>query len=222
MAKSTKKVTFETIEPNRSHEGIRTKGELHEGIRTKEELTPLWYSREELVKSCIEAKSIVQIISAVNGDLKAIDHSQVCIVGLEKFHGKKERDKYRKLLVKSVLIRQEMNRGLGIENDVRSLCEISEMISASFKEFALWQAAMHRFHAYEPSSCGESFDQSQLSASQPQHPAKRQKVSNGCSAETQIGQEALPAIKSSAQITKRESELLLSEMQHFVEGYCSR
>mmetsp|Transcript_104007 Transcript_104007/g.155760 ORF Transcript_104007/g.155760 Transcript_104007/m.155760 type:complete len:214 (-) Transcript_104007:27-668(-) len=192
-----------------------------EGIRTKEELKQLWYSREELVKSCTEAKGIIKIITAVNGDWKAIDHSQVCVVGLEKFHGKKERDKYRKLLVKSVLIRQEMNRGLGLENDARSLCEISEMISSSFKEFALWQAAMHRFHACELSCAKAPSEQLQVSESQPHHQAKRQKLSNGCSVETQIEQQTLPSIQSS-QITRKESQLLLCEMQHFVEGYCSR
>ena len=99
------------------------------------------------MNSCLEAKKIVQIIDSVNGNFGAIDHSRVCVVGLEKFHGKKEREKYRKLLIKSVLIRQEMNRGLG-RSDENCLCEISEMISSSFKEFALWQAAMHKFHAH--------------------------------------------------------------------------
>jgi hypothetical protein len=111
-----------------------------------EERRGLWYSREELTNSCLEAKQIVTIINSVNGDYGAIDHSKVCVVGLEKFHGKKEREKYRKLLIKSVLIRQEMNRGLG-RQDADCLCEISAMISSSFKDFALWQAAMHKFHA---------------------------------------------------------------------------
>jgi hypothetical protein len=214
MAKTTKKVRFDHTLKNMERNV--------ESIRTKEELKPLWYSREELVIACTEAKAIIKIISAVNGDWKAIDHSQVCVVGLEKFHGKKERDKYRKLLVKSVLIRQEMNRGLGIENDARSLCEISEIISSSFKEFALWQAAMHRFHACELSGGEVPSEQSQVSESQPHHQAKRQKLSNGCFAETQIEQQTLPKIQNPEQITRRESELLLSEMQHFVKGYCSR
>ena len=98
------------------------------------------------MNSCLEAKKIVRIINEVNGDYGAIDHSKVCVVGLEKFHGKKEREKYRKLLIQSVLIRQEMNRGSGRQDD-DCLSEISAMISSSFKEFALWQAAMHKFHA---------------------------------------------------------------------------
>jgi hypothetical protein len=120
--------------------------ETHHVSLSGEERRELWYSREELTNSCLEAKQIVNIINSVNGDYGAIDHSKVCVVGLEKFHGKKEREKYRKLLVKSVLIRQEMNRGAG-RQDADCLCEISAMISNSFKEFALWQAAMHKFHA---------------------------------------------------------------------------
>lgn len=123
-----------------------------QAILSHQERKELWYSREELMNACLEAKKIVKIINAVNGDYAAIDHSKVCVVGLEKFHGKKEREKYRKLLIKSVLIRQEMNRGLG-RQDADCLCEISNMISSSFKEFALWQAAMHKFHA---NSCDNS------------------------------------------------------------------
>lgn len=100
------------------------------------------------MESCSEAKRIVGIINSVDGDMDAIDHTQVCVVGLEKFHGKKERDNYRKLLIRSILIRQEMNRGLGLVHDTDCFREISQMISASFKEIALWQAAMHKFHAY--------------------------------------------------------------------------
>lgn len=116
---------------------------------TRDERKCLWYSREELTNSCLEAKEIVQIINQVNGDYAAIDHSKVCVVGLEKFHGKRERDKYRKLLVKAVLARQEINRGLG-KRDSDCRCEVSTVISNSFKEFALWQAAMHKFHASSP------------------------------------------------------------------------
>jgi len=124
--------------------------------RTKEEIRSSWYSREDLMESCSEAKRIVSIINSVNGDMDAIDHNEVCVVGLEKFHGKKERDTYRKLLIKSVLIRQEMNRGLGLMPNGECLCQISEMISVSFKEFALWQAAMHKFHADHTPSLSSS------------------------------------------------------------------
>ena len=121
--------------------------------RSKDELKTSWYSRKDLLESCSEAKRIVAIINSVDGDMDAIDHSQICVVGLEKYHGKKDKEKYRKLLIRSVLIRQEMNRGLGVGHDGNCLCQISEMISTSFKEFALWQAAMHSFHAYgTPSS----------------------------------------------------------------------
>jgi hypothetical protein len=117
--------------------------------RGKDELKPLWYSREELMDSCNEAKEIVKLIHLVGGKFEEIDHSRHCVVGLEKYHGKKEREKYRKLLIRSVLIRQEMNRGLGLgTNENECLSQISQMMSSTFKDFALWQAAMHEFHAY--------------------------------------------------------------------------
>jgi hypothetical protein len=117
--------------------------------RNKEDLKELWYSREELMESCNEAKKIVKLIHLVGGKLEAIDHSRHCVVGLEKYHGKKEREKFRKMLIRSVLIRQEMNRGLGLgTNENGCLSEISQMMSSSFKDFALWQAAIHEFHAY--------------------------------------------------------------------------
>lgn len=133
--------------------------------RPKEELKQLWYSREELMASCNEAKKIVKLIHLVGGKLEAIDHSRHCVVGLEKYHGKKEREKYRKMLIRSVLIRQEMNRGLGLgtaENGC--LSEISQMMSSSFKEFALWQAAMHEFHAYGSSKPSQSLLESKAAA----------------------------------------------------------
>ncbi|KAG7355855.1 hypothetical protein IV203_000541 [Nitzschia inconspicua] len=125
--------------------------------RTKEELKELWYSREELMHSCYEAKKIVKLIHLVGGKLEEIDHSRHCVVGLEKYHGKKERERYRKMLIRSVLIRQEMNRGLGLgASENGCLSEISQMMSASFKDFALWQAAMHEFHAYGSSKPSQS------------------------------------------------------------------
>lgn len=124
--------------------------------RSREDIKTSWYSREELMESCYEAKQIVRIINSVDGDMDAIDHTRVCVVGLEKFHGKKERDNYRKLLIRSVLIRQEMNRGLGLVNDPNCYRDISQMISASFKEIALWQAAMHKFHAYGTTTSSKS------------------------------------------------------------------
>lgn len=113
--------------------------------RKKDELKSLWYSRAELVDTCQEAKGIIKMIHLAGGKLDSIDHTQHCVVGLEKFQGKKEREKYRKLLVRAVLIRQEMNRGMGLPNE--SLSEISKMMSASFRDYALWQAALHKLHA---------------------------------------------------------------------------
>lgn len=125
--------------------------------RRKDELKTLWYSREELMDSCNEAKDIVRLIHTVGGKFEEIDHSQHCVVGLEKYHGKKERETYRKLLIRSVLIRQEMNRGLGLGTDENEcLSEISQMMSSSFKDFALWQAAMHEFQAHGKSQPSHS------------------------------------------------------------------
>jgi hypothetical protein len=100
--------------------------------------------------SCNEAKKIVQMINMAGGKLETIDHNRHCVVGLEKYHLKKEREKYRKLLTRTILVRQQMNRGLGLgpNDDDGCLSQISEMMSTSFKDFALWQAAMHEFHAY--------------------------------------------------------------------------
>lgn len=143
-----KKVSFEadaTAIPTPSH----SLGRSDEDIKTR------WYSKRELAVGCREAKQTVALINSVNGDWSTIDHSQICIIGLEKFHGKKERDANKKLLIKSVLIRQEMNKNLGLIQETNGLREISTMISASFKEYARWQAAMHMVHAYgkqQPSS----------------------------------------------------------------------
>lgn len=127
---------------------------LHLSDLSEEELRACWYSKRELAVGCREAKQTVALINSVNGDWNAIDHSKICIVGLEKFHGKKERDANKKLLIKSVLIRQQMNKNLGLIQETNGLKEISTMISASFKEYARWQAAMHMVHAHggQPSS----------------------------------------------------------------------
>ncbi|CAJ1903551.1 unnamed protein product [Cylindrotheca closterium] len=124
--------------------------------RSNEDIKTCWYSKRELAIGCREAKQTIALIQSVNGNWNSIDHSRICIIGLEKFHGKKERDANKKLLIKSVLIRQEMNKNLGlIQEKTNGLKEISTMISASFKEYARWQAAMHMVHAYgsQPSSC---------------------------------------------------------------------
>mmetsp|Transcript_66905 Transcript_66905/g.193355 ORF Transcript_66905/g.193355 Transcript_66905/m.193355 type:complete len:283 (-) Transcript_66905:74-922(-) len=112
----------------------------------EDDIKLLWYNHRELAHSCLEAKKIVKIIDEVNGNYGAIDLEKYCVVGLEKFHNKKEKEKYRKLLVKAVLLKQEMNRDMG-KQDADCVCDVSAMISSSFTEFALWQAAMHKFHA---------------------------------------------------------------------------
>lgn len=172
----------------------------------------LWYSREELTNSCMEAKRIVQIINSVDGDYNAIDHSEVCVVGLEKWHGKKEREKYRKLLIKAVLIRQEMNRGLG-RQDADCLCEISAMISSSFKEFALWQAAMHKFHA----NSSDFPPPSQRERESCQGPSKRQKREGGfdCSSRP----EAPPSNHIMTQYPNHGQ--VRQEMHQMMAGFCS-
>lgn len=139
---NNKKVSFDAAEKT-----IPTPS--HHSIQSEEDIKTRWYSKRELAIGCREAKQIVSVINSVNGNWNAIDHSQICIVGLEKFHGKKERDTNKKLLIQSVLIRQQMNRNLGMVNDTNSLNDISSMISASFKEFARWQAAMHMFKPME-------------------------------------------------------------------------
>mmetsp|Transcript_35700 Transcript_35700/g.86396 ORF Transcript_35700/g.86396 Transcript_35700/m.86396 type:complete len:236 (-) Transcript_35700:24-731(-) len=143
-----KKVSFEA-------DAITIPTAFHSSERSDEDIKTCWYSKRELAMGCREIKQAVALINSVNGDWNAIDHSRICIVGLEKFHGKKERDANKKLLIKSVLIRQEMNKNLGLIQETNGLKEISTMISASFKEYARWQAAMHMVHAYgsQPSSC---------------------------------------------------------------------
>lgn len=177
-----------------------------------EERKRLWYSREELTNSCLEAKRIVHIINSVDGDYNAIDHSKVCVVGLEKWHGKKEREKYRKLLIKAVLIRQEMNRGLG-RQDADCLCEISAMISSSFKEFALWQAAMHKFHA---NSC-DLPPESQRRLDSNHTPLKRQKVE--IEFENSSRNQGLSGNSISSQYPNHGQ--VRQEMHQMMTGFCS-
>ena len=165
------------------------------------------------MESCSEAKQIVGIINSVNGDMEAIDHNTICVVGLEKFHGKKERDNCRKLLIRSVLIRQEMNRGLGLVDDPEGLCEISEMISSSFKEFALWQAAMHKFHAYGTLSAKASAKSRPNPAVHQQLlPNKRQRLSSGFNQSS----------SDPAQISCQQSPAQVNtEIRQIMTQYCS-
>jgi hypothetical protein len=180
---------------------------------TGAERKSLWYSREELTSSCLEAKEIVKIINEVDGDYAAIDHTKVCVVGLEKFHGKKERDNYRKLLVKAVLVRQDINRGMG-KRDADCLCEVSTMISNSFKEFALWQAAMHKFHATSSEPV-----QPLRRCSTPTNPgpAKRQRLASDFDFSTlrNVGPQAIPdAVCTSPR-------RVCNEIHQMMAGFCS-
>lgn len=199
--RKVKKVTFDSLEMTTIPRFA------HQIERTKDQLKSSWYSREDLMELCAEAKSIVNMIVSVNGDMDAIDHSRVCVVGLEKFQGEKERERYRKLLIRSVLIRQEMIRGLGLGQDANCLRDISQMISASFKEFALWQAAMHKFHAYgSESELGVSMKEPRNIPDHAQN--KRQKVSP----------ESFAVSAGSSQNTDE----VRAEVKQLMEGFCSR
>jgi hypothetical protein len=79
--------------------------------RKKDDVKHLWYTREELMASCNEAKKIVKLIQLVGCKLEDIDHTVHCVVGLETYHGKNKREKYQNMLIQSVLIHQDMNQG---------------------------------------------------------------------------------------------------------------
>lgn len=115
---------------------------------TKDMRKTLWYRREDLRSSCDEAKVIIHTINKAGGDMNAIDHSRICVVGLEKYQNVEEREKTRRFLIRSILVRQELNRSDGRAQDADSLCEISETLSKSFRDFAQWQGKMHVFHAW--------------------------------------------------------------------------
>jgi hypothetical protein len=115
---------------------------------TKDMRKTLWYRREDLRSSCDEAKVIINTINMAGGDMNAIDHSLICVVGLEKYQNVEEREKTRRFLIRSILVRQEMNRSDGRAQDADGLCEISETLSKSFRDFAQWQGKMHVVHAW--------------------------------------------------------------------------
>ena len=182
-------------------------------LLTRDEKRNLWFSREELTNSCLEAKAIVKMINEVDGDYAAIDHTKVCVVGLEKFHGKMKRDNYRKLLVKAVLIRQDINRGMG-NRHADCLCEISTMISNSFKEFALWQAAMHKFHA---TSSDPAHTQACCSGSNNPNTVKRQRLAGDFDFSTIrcVSSQALPDAVCTSPARVR------GEIHQIMAGFCS-
>ena len=109
-----------------------------------------WYSREDLASSRSEAKQIIRMIHAVGGDLDKIDHSSVCVIGVEKFHRGHENEKCRRLLIRSILVRQQLNKSnsVDIRDAEQSLCDISELLSKSFVEYAKWQGSLNAVHAY--------------------------------------------------------------------------
>lgn len=115
---------------------------------TKDMRRTLWYRREDLRSSCDEAKVIIHTINMAGGDMSAIDHSRICVVGLEKYQNVEEREKTRRFLIRSILVHQEVNRSDGRAQDADSLCEISETLSKSFRDFAQWQGKMHVCHAW--------------------------------------------------------------------------
>jgi hypothetical protein len=115
---------------------------------SKECLGSRWYSAEELARCKDDARQIVNLVRFFGDNLDAIDHSKVCVVGLEKYQNAYEKVMHQKLLIRSVLIRQQLNRSLGITSDANGLCEISEVISNPFKQCAQRYAAMHEVHAH--------------------------------------------------------------------------
>jgi hypothetical protein len=109
-----------------------------------------WYTQEDMAPARAEAKQIIRMIHAVGGDIEKIDHSKLCVIGLEKFHNGHENERCRRLLIRSILVRQEMNKSMGLtQHDAdQSLFDISELLSKSFVEFARWQGALNAAHAY--------------------------------------------------------------------------
>jgi hypothetical protein len=109
-----------------------------------------WYTQEDMAPARAEAKQIIRMIHAVGGDIEKIDHSKLCVIGLEKFHNGHENERCRRLLIRSILVRQEMNKSMGLtQHDAdQSLFDISELLSKSFVEFARWQGALNTAHAY--------------------------------------------------------------------------
>ena len=106
-----------------------------------------------------------------------------------------------------------MNRGLGIRHDAKSIAEISEMISKTFKEFALWQAAMHKFHAY---GAPDSDPVSRRDPPTNTSPAKRQRLESG-------GYNSLLRNTSSeAPEEEHDTDHMRAEVQQLMAGFCSR
>jgi len=189
---------------------------------SSDERKNLWYTREELTDSCREAKEIVKIIEDVDGDYAAIDHSKVCVVGLEKFHGKKERDSYRKLLVKAVLVRQDINRGMGIRG-ADCLCEVSTAISNSFREFALWQAAMHEFHAnsIEPLQSKKRCSSDTVATQNPPKRQKKRRLGSDYDFSTITHTSSSQAEPADNGACNSSPNRVRGELQQMMAGFCS-
>eukprot|EP00980_Cylindrotheca_fusiformis_P011691 scaffold2772_cov200-Cylindrotheca_fusiformis.AAC.3 len=68
-SKRKKKVLFDTKTKTITNPKYHTE-------RSEEDLKAAWYSHEELMQSCREAKKIVGMIGSVNGDMDAIDHNR--------------------------------------------------------------------------------------------------------------------------------------------------
>ena len=154
---SRKRVRFDgeqvAVIPRRKDDDVMTDDEtkeLDEHERRRKRKRVLWYSREEMAPARDEAKEIIRMIHSVGGDIEKIDHSKVCVIGLEKFHNGHENEQCRRLLIRSILVRQQMNKSMKVDVDdaSQSLVDISTLLSKSFVEFALWQGALNTAHAY--------------------------------------------------------------------------
>jgi hypothetical protein len=147
---------------------------------TKDTRKMLWYRREDLRSSCDEAKVIINTINLAGGDMNVIDHSRICVVGLEKYQNVEEREKTRRFLIRSILVRQEMNRSNGRAQDADSLCEISETLSKSFRDFAQWQGKMHVFHAWGTPSPPRNVNKRVESRVPPLRAKRRRSITGYC------------------------------------------
>eukprot|EP00980_Cylindrotheca_fusiformis_P031713 scaffold26843_cov255-Cylindrotheca_fusiformis.AAC.1 len=100
-----------------------------------------------------------------------------------------------------------MNRGLGLDHDPDGYREISQMISASFKEIALWQATMHKFHAYGTPS------------TRSQQKTCRRNQSIGFSKRQKLNSEVH---KNTASTTSKPLVEDTAEIRQIMAQYCSR
>jgi phage gp16-like protein len=115
----------------------------------------MWYGDSELADCRHECKGTIFVMRLAKETSTAIDPSLFCVVGLEKFCNWRQRDQARKLLIKSVIAQQHLNRSLGRPHETHSIRCISETMSRAFLDSALWQAAHQEAHAFgsSPPQC---------------------------------------------------------------------